>query len=651
MYRRRLKIVIVCIAVGMAALIGRAAQLQLFEHGRYVRDAQGKLVRMEVTTAPRGTIFDRAGNVLAEDRPSYDIAIIPLRACARGEEAEAANIDALAKAAGLAPDDIRRLIYGENGVTARLAGNIQRHLKWLEKREMLKLSDADAEAYIETVRACSSLSKARATIRARFGKRCLDTFDREASEPFVIIPNIDVPRRDAVVTATDENSGVKVVCTTTRYYPYGESACHVIGYMGHLSGPAYERKEASGYFAKGLDEIIGRGRYESLERANYFASQAFGVSGVEAAMEEAMRPATGAALKVATRGGDETLAARDSAPGKDITLTLDMRLQQAAEQALGQRKGAIVVMDVNTGEILALASWPRFDLNNVSEAVSADNEDHPLFSRATLGAYTPGSAFKVVEAVAAVHEIPGYETVTYPCHGSIMVGGEEKFCRNHSGSDAIDLHDALKRSCNIFFYHTASRLGGERLAEWTRRFGIGRRTGIEVGDSAGRIDEPTSAGEIWNTAIGQGTLGVTPLQMARVIGAIANGGRLVTPHLVLRPEMPHPAVDMGLRADRLKLVREGLLAVVNEPGGTAYKYTRMKGVQIAGKTGTAETGLPDENNAWFAGWAPYDNPQICVVVVIERTRGHGGEVAGPVAKQIFQAYFGIQESSESENEK
>jgi penicillin-binding protein 2 len=115
--------------------------------------------------------------------------------------------------------------------------------------------------------------------------------------------------------------------------------------------------------------------------------------------------------------------------------------------------------------------------------------------------------------------------------------------------------------------------------------------------------------------------------------------------------MPHPAVDMGLRADRLKLVREGLLAVVNEPGGTAYKYTRMKGVQIAGKTGTAETGLPDENNAWFAGWAPYDNPQICVVVVIERTRGHGGEVAGPVAKQIFQAYFGIQESSESENEK
>ena len=644
MYRNRLKIIIVLIALGVAVLIGRLAQLQFFQHDRYVKDAYGRRVRMEVTRAPRGAIYDRAGNVLAEDRPSYDIAIVPLRVCTRDEKAEAAAIETLAKTTALPADEIRRRIYGDDGVTARLAGNLQRQLRWLVKKEILKISAADAASIAETVRNCASLAQARAQIKERFGRRCLAAFDRAAAEPFVLIQNVDVPARDAVAIGTGEDSGIRVVSSSMRYYPFGESACHVIGYVGQLSREDYEKKESQGCFSRGLAEIIGQNRYESLERANYFASQKFGMTGVEWAMDNDMCATTGAALVVLAREGDETLASRDAAPGTDITLTLNMDLQRAAENALGERKGAVVVMDANNGEILALASWPRYDLNAVSANYAALSADagNPLFHRATQGLYPPGSAFKVVEAVAAIHEFDNYQNVTYPCHGSIMVGPLEKFCRNHSGTDAMTFRDALKKSCNIFFYQTATRLGGERIAEWAARFGLGSRTGVELGEAAGRVDVAHFAGDIWNTAIGQGTLSLTPLQMARVIAAIANGGKLVTPHVVLKPEREHAVSDMGLDVEKLRIVREALWAVVNEDGGTAYDYARMKTIKVAGKTGTADTDEKDKNDCWFTGWAPYEKPEICVVVIIEKApdHGHGGKTAGPVALEVLRAYFG-----------
>lgn len=643
MHRNRLTFMLAAIALVMAVLIGRLAQLQLFQHDRYVKDAYGRRVRMEVTSAPRGTIYDCVGNILAEDRPSYDVAIIPLR-FARDRKAEAAAIATLARTTTLPAEEIRRRIYGEGGVTSRLAGNLERQLKWLIKKQMLKLSADDTQAVVEAVRACSSLSSAREAIRGKFGGKCLDVFDRTAAEPFVVDADVTVAVRDTVAIEAGDDSGISIVASAVRVYPYGESACHVIGYVAQLPLEAYEKMEADGYFSKGLKDVIGDARYESLERANYFASQKFGRTGVEAAMDKVMRATTGAALVALKRGDDETIAGRDAAPGKDIILTLNMDLQRAAEDALGERKGAVVVMDVNTGEILALVSWPRYDLNTVGDrygALSAD-DNHPLFHRAAQGQYPPGSSFKVIEAVAAVHEFDGYENVTFECHGNIMIGPLQKFCRNHAGADAMNLHDALKKSCNIFFYQTASRLGGERLAAWAGRFGVGARTGIELGESAGRIDEPRSSGEIWNTAIGQGTLGVTPLQMARVIAAIANGGKLVTPHVVADPAAEHAAVDLGLREDRLKLVREGLWAVVNERGGTGYVCAHMNNVEVAGKTGTAETNEPDKNDCWFVGYAPYDKPEICIAVVIEKAddNGHGGATAGPVAKQVLEAYFG-----------
>jgi penicillin-binding protein 2 len=414
--------------------------------------------------------------------------------------------------------------------------------------------------------------------------------------------------------------------------------------VGQLPPDEYEKKEAEGCFAGGLIDVIGPARYRSLERSNYFAEQLFGRAGVERAMDDAMRPSPGARLVVATRDGEETLGRIYARPGRDIALTIDIRLQQTAEETLGESTGAVIVMDVNSGEILALASSPRYDLNTFRKRANYGrllaDPGHPLVHRALAGLYAPGSTFKILEATAAVHEIENFDTVTYECHHRIRLGPNAVFrCNNHASTGPMDLHDALKKSCNIFFYRTASRLGGAKLKLWSERFGIGRHTGIEIGDAKGNLVQPRTEGQIANMAIGQGPLLVTPLQLARVVAAVANGGRLVTPHVVLDLAANLEPVDLGLRDDRLALVRRGMWAVVNERGGTAYRHVRMEHVEVAGKTGTAETADSNLNNAWFVGFAPFDRPRICVAVVIEKTAGHGGNTAGPIAKKVLQAYF------------
>lgn len=642
MNRNRLQILLLVVAVAMAALLFRLAQLQLADYDRYRADAYGKRVHMEVSGGPRGTIYDRFGRVLAEDVPAYDMGIVPLRACARNTDVEARTVNLLMRCGAGTRDDIMRAIYGDGGVKERLAASVERQARWLMRRGMLKISDADARALVDTVRNCTSLAAARTTIRERFGAKCLEAFDGEAAAAYVLLPRVPINVRDAVAINAPDDSGVKVLSSSWRRYAYGESACHIIGYVSQLSREAYEAKEANGDFSKGLVDVIGQPRYDALERSNYFASQIFGRSGIESAMDDEMRSSTGAAVMVRTPDGDETLNKRDPDPGKDVRLTIDINLQAAAEQALGARKGAVVVMDVETGEILAMATWPRYDLNTVRAnyaALNADTENTPLVNRAVMGMYSPGSSIKVIEAVAAVHEIPGYESVHHACNGTINVGGMVGHCRNHMAGD-MDLHMALKKSCNIFFYKTASALGPDKLAEWFAKFGIAAKTGVEIGEAAGRFDKPTSDGATWNTAIGQGTLIVTPLQMARVTAAIANGGKLVTPHFIMEPAAEYKTVDLGLKPDRLKLVKDALWAVVNEQGGTANKYIDPA-LKAAGKTGTAETAEAKENNTWFIGYAPYDKPKVCIAVVLERVGGHGGDTSGPVADAVLKAYFGL----------
>jgi penicillin-binding protein 2 len=379
--------------------------------------------------------------------------------------------------------------------------------------------------------------------------------------------------------------------------------------------------------------------------------------------------------------------------GADLSLSLHLPLQQAAEQLLDEQLaeehmdevngkplpippgGAIVALDVRTGAILAAASAPRFDLKLFAgsgadewEKITADPRK-PLFHRATEMALPPGSVFKVVSAVAFLES--GRLDPEHPFHCQGYLDTPERYrCftfRNFGvGHGDVTLVDALARSCNVYFFDAARRIGPAPLHDWATRFGFGQKTGIDLpGENAGNLPgiadrsetsrsskaRPRASGETLQLAIGQAQLTSTPLQIARFMATIANGGHLVTPRLadaaglatvnsalsvdgdLSSSETPRMA-DLSTRS--LEWVRMGLRQVVAHPQGTGYKTVRLQGITIAGKTGTAEPGQGRPDHAWFAGYVPADRPRVAFVVVLEHA-GSGGHAAGPVAREFVQA--------------
>jgi penicillin-binding protein 2 len=336
--------------------------------------------------------------------------------------------------------------------------------------------------------------------------------------------------------------------------------------------------------------------------------------------------------------------------------------------------GCLVAIDVQTGAILAAAAAPRFDANRL---VAVDRTDwqqllmdrrRPLFSRATQMALPPGSVFKVITAAALLQTGTMTPEQTMDCRGYLDHPGQHRcltFRHFGYGHGETNVSDALCRSCNVYFFQGARSLGPQRLVEWCQRFGIGSVTGLDLpGEASGYLPRPAQnegrrrwfPGDTLGLAIGQSSLMVTPLQMARMMAAIANGGRLVSPHLVPpehqlasrtaietgrlteRPAVDERADQLDLQPENLAAIREGLDAVVNHPQGTAYKTVRLKELRIAGKTGTAEVGGGRPDHAWFAGYAPSDAPRIAFCVVLEEG-GSGGKTAGPVARKFVQAIW------------
>jgi len=350
-----------------------------------------------------------------------------------------------------------------------------------------------------------------------------------------------------------------------------------------------------------------------------------------------------------------------------LRLTLDLDLQQTAEQAMADRTGAVVALDPQTGAILALVSSPGYDPNLFARRLARDDwqrliDDprHPLQNRAIQNTYSPGSLFKAVIATAGLAEgLIDAHTSVY-CDGGATFYNRRFRCWKKGGHGTVNLHAALKGSCDVFFYHLGQRLGIERIAKYTRLFGLGQVTGLEIeGEKPGLVPDaewsqrvrkhPWYAGETISVAIGQGPLLATPLQIAGLFAVIANGGRHVTPHLVRRePETAGERVLLG--AAELAAVRDGLWAVVNEEGtGAAAK---VPGLDIAGKTGTVQVvaqetytdsdQLPYEkrDHAWFASFAPAGNPRLLIVVFVEHG-GKGSKAAAPVAKAMFEQFFGL----------
>jgi penicillin-binding protein 2 len=353
-----------------------------------------------------------------------------------------------------------------------------------------------------------------------------------------------------------------------------------------------------------------------------------------------------------------------------LRLTLDLELQKTAEAQLAGKVGALAALDPRTGEILAMVSAPTFDPNRFSTRISAadweslaGDPNKPLQNRAIQNSYSPGSIFKVVMAEAGLEDgMIGSDTHVY-CNGAGVFYNHTFRCAQHKGHGYVDLRTAIARSCNIFFYDLGRRLGIERIAAHAQSLGLGRRTGVDLpNERAGLMPSPEwkqrARGDRWypgetiSVSIGQGAVSVTPLQILRAVGAIAVGGKLTTPHLLLRAENARsapswPVANLKVNASSTHRIRDGMWGGVNE-WGTGHN-AQIPGLDICGKTGTVQVmsaerrrtarGAEFEDHSWFVGFAPRDNPEIAVVAFVEHG-GKGGVAAAPMAREIFRTHFG-----------
>ncbi len=426
-----------------------------------------------------------------------------------------------------------------------------------------------------------------------------------------------------------ELRGAEVDVDVLRSYPHGRLAAHVLGYTSGITEEEYERKRDKGYRIR---DRVGR-------------------TGLESAFESHLRGQWGGQQVEVNAAGQvqRVLGDKPAEAGKDLRLTLDLPLQQAAERALDSvRKGAIVAMDPETGAIRAMASRPAFDPNVFSPAPSSqewaalNGPEAPLLNRAFQG-FPPASTFKVVTTAAAL------ESGVYGPNDKVLT--TSSFCyaglcyRDHGAHGLVGFPFALAVSSNTFYYRAGLKIGPDALFRTARRLGFGSPTGIELsdeetggllGDQAWKrkvLDEPWTPVDTITSSIGQGALLVTPLQMARLYAAVANGGWLVTPHLV---EKPPTRTRIGLKPSTVAVLQKGLRMVVTE--GTARLLNDPSLPPVAGKTGTGEDP-PRPDHAWFGGYAPADKPSLVIVAFGENSGGYGGTVAAPMVKALMTTWF------------
>jgi penicillin-binding protein 2 len=512
----------------------------------------------------------------------------------------------------------------------------------------------DETALLNTLSAVTGLPPAR--IQAKYAGQPADWY--------IAIGDVSVEAAQSYRQALETTAGLVLKEKDARYYPEGGVAPHIMGYVGLIPAERLEAYQATGYRG---DEWVG-------------------VAGLEAWGEAVLAGQPGVTLRVVTPDGrtHRTLAETELVVSRPIYTTLRREFQLEVQEILGDRTGAIVVLDAHSGALLAMASGPGFD-SNVFIVPSAATERtvllsdlrQPLLNRATQGSYPLGSVFKIITMAAALEAGDYTPESTYTCTGtwSELGPGAIKGDWLEGGHGTLTLVQGLERSCDPYFYHLGlalANVGFDVLPQYARAFGLGQLTGIEgVAEASGLVPDPAykleNHGEIWtsgdsvNLAIGQGFLTVTPLQVARYVAAVANGGTLYRPWVIERigaapdgsaPEQvfdPQVAGTLPVSAENLNAIRQGMEGATQRAGGTAtYRFYNLS-VPVAGKTGTAqapgETSLP---HSWFAGYAPSncDNlpegceAQIAVAVVIENA-GEGSNVAAPMFRQVVEAFFGL----------
>ncbi|HBL30098.1 MAG TPA: penicillin-binding protein 2 [Acidobacteria bacterium] len=468
-----------------------------------------------------------------------------------------------------------------------------------------------------------------------------------AFTPVLVAENLTLPQVSRVGALSFEYPELEVEVQHLRLYRHGAQTAAFLGYVGEAT--QQEIDAADGAYKVG--DLVGK-------------------KGIEQAYDAVLRGRGGERTVVVDSRGEllDELQQKPAVPGKTLHLTIDLELQQEAARWLEgpEKVGAIVAMDPRDGAILALVSSPGYDPNLFTRRLQADewnaliqDPHRPLQNRAIQNTYSPGSTFKMVMATAGLTEGLVREDTRVFCSGSGVFYGRRFRCWRSGGHGAMDARAAIKNSCDIYFYTLGQKLGIERIARYARTFGFGRLTGIDIGgekaglvpDTAWSLKERGTkwyAGETISVAIGQGPVLSTPLQMATMTAMIANGGYRVTPHLIAAADVPPPQ-HVPLDARALRVVREGMWAVVNEPGGTGWA-ARVAGAEMAGKTGTVQVigqaqrtdtrSLPFKyrDHAWFTSFAPLHNPELVVVVFAEHG-GSGSKSAAPIAQALHAKYF------------
>jgi penicillin-binding protein 2 len=574
------------VAFGVFAIVFlRLGWLQLARGGFYLDLSEDNYVQGFPVTAPRGLIKDRNGEILADNRPSLSITLSRMR-----------NRD-------------------DESVADMLAEILD--LDWDYCAE--KLEEAG---------------------RTYYG-------------PVVLLEDADIERVSRVEERRSYLPGVKVEVNAERRYQDGGLAMHALGYVGEISESELRKPGSGGYRA---GDKIGR-------------------TGVEESYEFLLKGEHGAEYWVCDAAGREIYPyagalSRNAVPGHNLILTLDGEAQLAAEEALAAYgAGAVVAVEPSSGEVLVMASHPAPDPNVLVRGATpqewlelSQSGSHPLLNRAIQAVYPPGSPFKLITAAAALEAgVADYRT-TVNCRGAYKYGIRTFRCWRPEGHGLTDVLKGIVESCDVFMYQLGARMGVAELMSWAERSGLGRRTGIDIsGEAAGNVPTPSwydrnygrrkwSRGVVINLSIGQGELLVTPLQAACMAAAVANGGTAYEPHLLKRVESyagrvmgqarRSEAYELPYSEETTAFLQRAMLDVVEAPNGTG-KLARIRGIEVAGKTGTAQNPH-GEDHAWFIAYAPASQPEIAIAVLVENAGG-GGAVAAPVARKVMRAYLRIED--------
>ncbi|MGD8386591.1 MAG: penicillin-binding protein 2 [Desulfobacteraceae bacterium] len=596
-FQVRLKRVVVFVLLAFAVLVLRLWLLQIVHGPDYRVKSESNRIHLRDIPPFRGMIFDRGGHLLVDNRPAYHLYVVP-------EEIQDADV-----------------------LLSRLE----------------KLVTVDPEALQKKLRGV------------------------HRSQPFrPLLLKRDVSRRELAALETNlfNLPGVMIQVKPQRHYMRGKLAAHVIGYLGEIN----ESQLNSGKYPEHRPgDLIGKSGVEARWQSDLHGSRGGAQVEVDAA---------GRRLKVLSRVPPVS--------GLNLTLTLDKDLQALAEEGLAGHKGAIVAMNPQNGEILAMASAPAFDPNTfiggidpVSWKRMVSGGKYPLQNRCISGQYPPGSVFKIVVGLAGLEEGLVQPEEEVFCSGRYQLGTHTFRCWKRYGHGNVNFHRAIRESCDVYFYKLGRRLGIDRIAEYAKRLGLGMPTGLNLGSERPgliptrgwklkRWGVPWQPGETISSSIGQSFVLVTPIQMARLASAVFNGGVLYQPKVVqwvgkgdktvYRVE-PTVISRVGAKPENLKRMQRALVAVVNEPHGTGWR-AKIKGVQVAGKTGTAQVvNLETEkagtkgkevlekyrDHAWFVAVAPAGDPEIAVAVLVENA-GHGGSAAAPIAQRLIQAHLGMEKS-------